>query len=94
MISQNFRLFLECDDECVEDLMISNEVNLVNHNSGWKGLKSLTDRVFHACVASWAIGVDRHLLTMMREEMMITPPYNFFRLTGDPTPVIRSPPLY
>ena len=38
-------------------------------------LKSLTDRVFHACVASWAIGVDRHLTMMMEEEeMMITTP--------------------
>ena len=36
-------------------------------------LKSLTDRVFHACVASWAIGVDRHLTitTMEEEEMMM-----------------------
>ena len=33
-------------------------------------LKSLTDPVFHACVPSWAIGVDRHLLTIM-EEIMI-----------------------
>ena len=40
----------------------------------YERFKKSYDRVFDACVASWAIGVDRHLLTMMREEMMITTP--------------------
>ena len=39
----------------------------------YERIKKSYDRVFHACVASWAIGVDRHL-TMMEEEMMITTP--------------------
>ena len=42
----------------------------------YERFKKSYDRVFDACVASWAIGVDRHLtiIRTMEEEMMITTP--------------------
>ena len=40
VIYEDFRSVLECGDKWLQDWMITNEVTLVNHSSGWKGLKS------------------------------------------------------